>query len=578
MKSAALFLTMLTCVATALLGRIAPDELRRRMFDDLDYVRTVFDVKYAPRNWKSDFANWDLDREVAHAKERVASLARPTVKGYHRILRDFLNSARDYHVNPIFYSTELATLPFTVTHAEGRYFVAAVYQSYSQNKSVPLHVGDELLIWDGRPIADVIRELQKREFGQNTYETDHALASTVLTERSGAEGHDVPSGRVTLAVRRQQSKRVENVHLEWDYTPEMVRDLANVGTAFEAGVGIRTFRGGENWKTLAKQNQFFHKEMVAPSWQRKVRAEASVSDPTQLGAWKSFLPPIGEVLWETDHYFSFHSYIFPLGDDYMIGYIRIPHFTADYYEAEEFVELIASLEEYTDALVVDILNNPGGSLFYMYALASMLTDKPLPAPKHRIALTQEEVHTAVAMLPYIRGLGSDDGAREILGEMMGGYPVDLVVAKNLERFCDFIISEWNQGHLVTDPIHVWGVDDIDPHPHAHYTKPILMLTNALCFSGADFFPSIMQDNHRALIMGERTAGAGGYIIRTYHPNQLGVRGFSVTGSIAEREDFTPLENLGVRPDVPYRITVDDLQNEYRGYLDAIRQQLLELLR
>jgi C-terminal processing protease CtpA/Prc len=115
---------------------------------------------------------------------------------------------------------------------------------------------------------------------------------------------------------------------------------------------------------------------------------------------------------------------------------------------------------------------------------------------------------------------------------------------------------------------VFGLGTIAPAA-AHYSKPVMILTNPLDFSGGDFFPAIMQDNKRAVIFGERTAGAGG-VVKTYarENNLLGVEAIHLTATIAERPDGQPIENLGVTPDIPYAVTPADVQGGYAAYIKA----------
>jgi len=55
------------------------------------------------------------------------------------------------------------------------------------------------------------------------------------------------------------------------------------------------------------------------------------------------------------------------------------------------------------------------------------------------------------------------------------------------------------------------------------------------------------------------------------PNMLGIDSFRMTGSLAERINQQPIENLGVQPDVPYPLTVEDIKGGYKAYARAINQ-------
>ena len=50
----------------------------------------------------------------------------------------------------------------------------------------------------------------------------------------------------------------------------------------------------------------------------------------------------------------------------------------------------------------------------------------------------------------------------------------------------------------------------DPSPIV-YTKPIIVLIDEFSISAADIFPSMIQDNKRAILVGMRSSGGGGSV-------------------------------------------------------------------
>jgi C-terminal processing protease CtpA/Prc len=126
---------------------------------------------------------------------------------------------------------------------------------------------------------------------------------------------------------------------------------------------------------------------------------------------------------------------------------------------------------------------------------------------------------------------------------------------------------------------LFGVDYIQPHPQYRYTKKLIVLTNELDFSAGDFFPAILQDSGRAIIMGSKTAGAGGYVLSNADRNRVGVMQYTYTGSHALRADGKPLEDNGVTPDVPYGVTPEDLKTRFLGFrivINAIVSALINI--
>ncbi|MFZ0565427.1 MAG: protease-like activity factor CPAF [Chlamydiales bacterium] len=549
--------------------------MKKRVLSDLDSIRNIFEVKYAPLRWKYEWANWDLDREVELTKAKIIQLNSPSLKKCQVILKDFFNTAKDYHVGIDYHSTEYASLPFLVKGAEERYFVCYVDRDQVTYNQFPFENGDEILTFDGLPIHEVIQDLRIQEFGLNHLETDQALAEFALTFRDGARGQYVPSGNIEIEGRKKYTNRVIKTTLKWEYNPERVSDFAKLGNIEASQVAAQEWI--RDWKSALKKSQFFDRFMISHVWNKSHVGGSLKMNPHDLGARKSFIPRLGRVVWKPWFENIFDVYIFQTSSGKNIGYIRIPHYIGDEEDVEAFGKMMNYFQYRTDALVIDQINNPGGLVFYLYALASTLIEERCSTPQHHIALTQDDVHAALFLLPHLTNIYDDQSAREALGETIFGYPIDYEYATLVRDYCNFIIDQWNQGKLYSNTTHLFGVNEIKPHPYFRYNKPILLLVNSLDFSGGDFFPAILKDNQRVTILGTRTAGAGGCVTGAYFPNHSGINMFQLTETLAERTNNQPIENLGIEPDIHYQVSATDLQENYREYVDKIVEVVEKLV-
>lgn len=536
-----------------------------QMIDTLNIIKNSFEVSYAPAEWKKTFNGWDLNAEIDKAKASILALKSDEIKDYQRILANFFRSPQDYHVTINFFSTEFSFLPFRIKSAEGRYFVTDIDYSLIPKNDFPFKVGDELLGFDNQNIDEYMRSFVEKEIGISTIETDTSLAEVFLTARSAILGHDVPFGAAQLKIRSQKTNKEFSCEIPWFYSEEQIlgRKLSKLHV-----------NGNENLGILLK------KEMSAPFYKKIKKMLNPLKDeesPESLGARKSYIPDLGKKVWETDKENPFYSYIFEGPNKKAIGYIRIPHYYGDDKEVEAFGLILSFLQRKTSMLIIDQVNNPGGSLFYLYALVAMLGDKPFITPTHKMSITQRDVMSSLETIPLLEIINNDQNAQEIFGEKIEGYPVNFKLSQNLLNYFKYIVNEWNSGRTITHSYPLFGIDKIQPHSKIRYTKPILVLTNSLDFSGGDFFPAIMQDNQRAKIFGSKTAGAGGFVLSDTFPNFFGIESFNYTASMAERINKQPIENLGVEPDYPYSLKVGDLTNNYHLYINEIKKIIQKML-
>jgi hypothetical protein len=285
-----------------------------------------------------------------------------------------------------------------------------------------------------------------------------------------------------------------------------------------------------------------------------------------FGTKWTFVPPLGEIVWELPEELAstvpFSAHVCQTPDRRQIGYVRIPHYTPDEKAVDVFEEIIARFERTTTAMVLDQVNNPGGSMFYMYALLSTLADRRLELPKHQIRISDDELAVAADTVE--------------LAEAGVKVPAEERPSPELVAYSRCVLSEAEAGRgrsidgEPTHPMYLGGVTEILPAKN-HYTKKIVVLINALTISAGEFLAAILQDNRRATLFGEHTAGGGGCAKRFSDPalERAGIQSLLLRWTLAWRTNGTLIEGVGVQPDVSYTETIDDLQWGYKGYRQAL---------
>jgi len=558
-------LLLLAVSFTSSVATAAP--LKEAMLRDLDFVYQNFQARYAPAEWKNKFSNgWTMYQSIEDAKAEVGALEQPTLKDYRRILHNVFNAPRDYHVSVRFFTTERATLPFQVMGVGDKYFVVWIDREKLSENTFPVEIGDEVVDFGGQNTHDVVMKI-KEGIGYNVEGTDKSLAELYLTRRAATVAMDVPKGPISITFKNKKGD-AQTLQVMWEYSPEQIPDLNSNGSPFR-------LHGVDSQK---KPFAILDKKMEPGFWSAlKEMDQSAAENPFGLGTRKSFIPALGPKVWESADSDNFYAYIYKNADGKLIGYIRISSYSADNEQTQEFLKIITRMEQVTDGLVLDQVHNPGGSVFYLYSLVSLLSDKPMRTPAHRMSILQQDVFEVLPEIAKLEKVKNDEDAIKIFqSDNVGGYPVNYQVAQFFLSYMKFQVDQFTQGKTLSDPYFL-GIDQIMPHPKARYTKPILLVVDQLDFSGGDFFPAIMQDNKRATIFGTRTAGAGGYIVPVQHQNILGVQQFVLTGSIAERVDLNPIENLGVTPDIQYTLTEEDVRGGFKNYATEISNSINGLL-
>lgn len=605
-------------------GSLLQDKKKAGMVQELEIIKHHFEVGYAPLEWKKEHAGWDLNVAFEQAKQQILTPSEITTKEFHQIVRNFVQSTEDYHVSIRFCSTEKATLPFTARGIDGRYYIDWFDSLLLPESYFGIRVGDELIEFDGKPIAQVMDELMLVSGKHCNPRTEQSLAEISLTNRYGMKGDIVPKGTVLVKTCSSISGKENTCQVLWNYTPEHVKNPMDFVVDF---IDLSTMFSRD--KRTEQDVTIPSKLMMNPIHQEE--AFTLGGNQRGLGSKKSFVPKLGKVVWEIepeqdlfdllsggDHaritcdidkdntYSSnlskrkgfrkgsgpksnyWNAYIYKNEKGHLIGYVRIPDYMIRLKDLEKFSDLMDWMDDRTDALVIDQLNNPGGSSYCLYRLASSLTFFPLITPKHQLKISQVDALEAYEMLEWIEEVekeilelaekAKDEEDSNDLSDNSALFElISFQELLHLKTFYEHILAEWNAGRSLTQPIHLIFNDMINPKPLGKYTKPVVMLINELDFSCADFMPAILQDSKRALLFGTRTAGAGGAVTRYYIPSQHGIIGGSLTHSIAERANKDKIENLGVIPDIVYEITSEDISSGYMGYVRALNRSIQEVI-
>jgi len=256
-----------------------------------------------------------------------------------------------------------------------------------------------------------------------------------------------------------------------------------------------------------------------------------------------------------------------------IGYIRISDFLFD--SSPDLETELAYMQGNTDGLIVDVMRNPGGDLCVAENYAAHFISTPFRTVGLEIRATRSWVLGFEQALQDAQDLGAPDDVIQQLQNL-------------LQQVSDAYASPSGR----TPPLPVCSSSlQVDPATdqdgnNIAYTKPIMLLTDEMTWSAAEFFAAVLQDNQRVMIFGARTVGAGGNM-NDYPVTTYSFATATVTESLLSRKtpvqvDNFPtspyIENVGVRPDVVQEyMTVDNLTNRGATFVQAFSDAVVKYI-
>jgi C-terminal processing protease CtpA/Prc len=205
-----------------------------------------------------------------------------------------------------------------------------------------------------------------------------------------------------------------------------------------------------------------------------------------------------------------------------------------------------------DDVVIDLINNGGGSLRLGMELAQALSND-------KVVMSDMQYRLSDSWLDEFQDdslNGPSDAERELSRRVYEIFKEDqtkglrLSRAMSAETLMPFVLN---------------------PNKELERKFNIVLLTNEMCASMCDIFSAILKDNKMAKIVGAKTMGAGGNVVdHEQAPNShLMVR---QTESLMLRRDGTYIENNGIEPDVALDVTLSSNEN-YK----AVKEKALDLL-
>jgi hypothetical protein len=229
-----------------------------------------------------------------------------------------------------------------------------------------------------------------------------------------------------------------------------------------------------------------------------------------------------------------------------VGYIRLSTFSPEGSEDDVVKEFKATLNSFrdfgengVDKIIIDMLNNGGGSLGLGIRLAQALSHDQIKLPQLTMRLND-------AWMDSLEGasLKNDNDAKAEISRM--GFASMLKAFQRGERMSPVI-----------DMINLYPFSNEANLDLAIFDQPykpkIVALVNEMCASMCDIFSSILRDNKLATLVGKQTMGAGGNVVQHAAAPNSGLQ-VNVTESLIISPNGDYLENNGVKPDVQVEVT------------------------
>lgn len=260
---------------------------------------------------------------------------------------------------------------------------------------------------------------------------------------------------------------------------------------------------------------------------------------------------------------AFPARLVLLKDGGRVGYVRVETFSLGDEEVGQFAELVSLFNKSkVKGVILDLLDNGGGSLVHGLRMANLLGPKALEYPSMQLALNDNWLNGFRADSIY----ANSDAKRTLAARIYKKLREDVGANRRLSH----PISSTELDPLVLNKSKAGCADTGDCL--AEDTKRVL-LVNEMCASMCDIFASVFKDNKLGSIVGSKTMGAGGNVV------MHGVAPVSQalvmqTESLVVDAKGKYLENQGVEPEEAVDTLLDrgaDFNDTYLKALEVINR-------
>jgi Peptidase family S41 len=489
----------------------------------------------------------DPVQELKLLRRRLGTLDE---RQFHDGMIGIFKRLRDLHTNyilPAPYNQHTAFLPFLMEEfydAAGarHYIVTRLLLGFTHPTFAP---GVEVTRWSGVPIERAVEINADREAGSNEA-ARHVRGLDNMTVRPMVMS--LPPDAEWVDVGYLSGGNELEVRLPWQvFRPDTGSGVAGVDPSAGSDL-VRTSLGLDlnlEMTNLARK-QLFAPEVI----ERQDQAAAIRTAGGAVSFEQETFKAANSVFPET---FEFRSVATASGT---FGYLRIRTFGApdpDQFLAEA-IRILGLLPP--NGLIIDVRNNGGGIILNGERMLQLFVDGPVEA--ERLHFINTELTAAIAASNAFGGF-----ARRWLRS------IELAVVTG---------ATYSQGFPIEPPADTNAIG-------RRYHGPVVLITDARCYSTTDFFTAGFQDNGVGKILGvDGNTGAGGANVFTHSmlrqvlpgadspfeplPNGAEMRvAIRASTRVGERAGL-PLEDLGVEPDTLHRLTRRDLLEDNVDLIEA----------
>jgi len=467
-------------------------------------------------------------------------------RAFQSALMDVFLGLRDLHTNyilPTGYAQKFAFLPFRVEefYEPGgmdvpqtpvtqvrKYVVSWVSPA---NTIGSLKEGVVVTHWNGSPIDLAVARNGDREAGSNS-DARRAQGIEALTLRW--LGISLPPDEDWVILTYTDGTKTYDSRFDWEVIDALDRVALMSGSTSAAGTALKL--GLDLNRVLLDRVR----KLVFDPQAVQVEHEATAYLKTAAGVGAP-APPRAETSLFPDVFPWFGEVTTPSGN---VGYIRLKSFAPSSGDVDgvvqEFGRILATLPQ--TGLILDVRGNGGGYINIGELILQMLTPRKItPEPFHFLATP--------LTLAMAEGNGLENWKETIVQGLESG-------------------ASFSQGFPLTDPDLCNSIGQI-------YQGPVVLVTNALCYSTTDIFSAGFQDHKIGTVLGcHSSTGAGGANVWDYSelqslvlkpenpfvtlPHEASMRVAARRCTRVGSRSGIPVEDYGVISDVRYYLTEADV--------------------